>query len=126
MRSSKSQVKVKVPKNVAEQAELGLYLRKAGFVGGTNTGWNRALQLSTEEKIPIEELRKMKAWFARHGPDASNGGTSYPGYKKWILDGKPTKLSEEMKARDYRGAVAWLLWGGNSAYNWVKDMDLIL
>ena len=31
----------------------------------------------------------MRTWFARHGPDASNGGTSYPGYCKWVNDGKP-------------------------------------
>ena len=33
----------------------------------------------------------MLTWFSRHGPDARNGGTSYPGYFKWLENGSPTQ-----------------------------------
>ena len=68
--------------------------------------------------ILIEEvLAEMRTWFARHGPDAKNGGTSYPSYCKWIKNGRPMHNHK----KNYRGAVSWLLWGGNPAYLWLKS-----
>ena len=61
----------------------------------------------------------MRAWFARHGPDARNGGTSYPGYCQWLDDGMPMD-----KYTQNRGAVAWLLWGGDATYNWLKSSEV--
>ena len=113
-------IEVKIPKNVKKDAELGLELLKLGFSGGTETGINRAKQLAFDETIPVEDLATMRAWFARHGPDAKNGGTSYPGYCKWIHDQKPT----DKKFSSYRGAVAWLIWGGDSAYKWIKSKKI--
>ena len=51
----------------------------------------------------------MRAWFARHGPDAKNGGTSYRGYRLFL---ETQRLG--------RGAVAWECWGGDAAYLWLK------
>lgn len=111
---------VTIPNNVRKAARLGLQLSKY-FDGGTNTGWRRAEQLTHNRKtIDAKSLADMRAWFARHGPDASNGGTSYPGYLKWVQAGKPMQPSKEHKKSMYRGAVAWLIWGGDAAYRWLK------
>ena len=111
------------PASVRREAKLGLRLHEAGFKGGTATGWNRARQLANSERIPIATLATMRAWYARHGPDAANGGTSYPGYLKWLNDGKPMKPTGS-NHDDYRGAVAWLIWGGDAAYKWLKTTEI--
>lgn len=108
-----------VPLAVAEAARRGLLLRKNGYAGGTATGWARAKQLATSKAVDPATLRRMRAWFARHGPDANNGGTSYPGYCRWLSDGAPTRLTAGDRTKR-RGAVAWLLWGGDAAYDWLK------
>lgn len=107
--------RIQIPEDVRSAARLGLKLRAAGFKGGTQTGWNRAKQLSGKT-IDLLSLADMRTWFARHGPDASNGGTSYPGYVRWIRDGSP--MSGDRNGR--RGAVSWLIWGGDPAYKWLK------
>lgn len=114
--------KYKVPKDVKKEAELGLKMKANGYNGGTQTGWNRAKQLKRCDYVSIITLRKMSAWYARHGPDAANGGTSYPGYQKWKKDGSPVEMVPGMKNK-YRGAVAYLIWGGQSAYKWLKEHE---
>jgi hypothetical protein len=109
-----------IPDDVREAAELGLELRDRGYAGGTQTGWDRGEQLANDDTIDILSLADMRTWFARHGPDASNGGTSYSGYCKWIEDGSP----HNGNPKSYKGAVAWLLWGGNPAYLWLKSQDV--
>lgn len=112
---------IEIPLDVQKEAKLGLELIKNGFDGGTQTGWDRGKQLAYDKKIDIKSLADMRTWFARHGPDAKNGGTSYPGYCEWVRDGKPTNNS----SKNYRGAVSWLIWGGNAAYQWLKTDDII-
>lgn len=111
---------ISIPEDVRAAAKLGLQLVSNGFAGGTETGWGRARQLQGST-IDLYSLAEMRAWFARHGPDASNGGTSYPGYLKWVSAGSPTHPSDSKEARSYRGAVAWLIWGGDAAYNWIHS-----
>lgn len=111
-----SRSRVPIPKQVRKTAAVGINLLKNGFKGGTSTGWARAKQLAGDRKISVADLKIMRAWFARHGPTASNGGTSYRGYKKWLKDGCPTTTQNKSK---YRGAVAWLIWGGDAARDWV-------
>lgn len=106
---------MQIPAAVRNDAKEGLELMELGYRGGTETGWNRAQQLAYAQTIPVEDLAVMRAWFARHGPDAKNGGTSYPGYCDWVQLGKP--LDEPNK---HKGAVAWLIWGGDAAYVWLK------
>lgn len=114
--------KYKVPHKVKKSAELGLLLHKNGFAGGTETGWGRARQLSRCETVSGRTIKTMKAWFARHGPRASNGGTSYPGYRKWVKQGSPTVVNGNKN--EYRGAVSWLIWGGDEAFEWVSGIEL--
>ena len=113
----------KIPDGVKKQADIALKLRENGFKGGTQTGWSRARQLKNCQFISADVIKIMKAWFARHGPDANNGGTSYPGYKKWLRDEKPMKGSKSDKNK-YRGAVSWLLWGGDEGFRWVSNIDI--
>ena len=108
-----------IPVSVQENAEEGLNLKRVhNFKGSTDVGIQRAVQLSTNTNISITHLANMRTWFARHGPDAKNGGTSYPGYCAWMKLNKPTGTSEKNK---HRGAVSWLLWGGDAAYLWLKS-----
>lgn len=118
--------KYKVPLSVKKEAEIGLLLRKNGFEGGTSTGWGRGKQLKECEYVSKHTIKIMKAWFARHGPRAKNGGTSYPGYKKWVKNGKPKTPSSPPNSNknDYRGAVSWLIWGGDEGLKWVDSINL--
>lgn len=112
--------KVPIPSAVKTAALKGIKLRKLGFNGGTETGWKRARQLAYNDYVDPHTLRVMRAWFARHGPDASSGGTSYPGYKKWVKAGRPLDVGKN----ELRGAVAWLIWGGDPAYRWVNSKKI--
>lgn len=90
-----------------------------GYAGGTKTGFERAEQLATQTSISDETVRVMHAWFARHGPTAKNGGTSYPGYRRFVKAVKNKDPSVFTKGK-WRGAVSWLLWGGTPAYEWIR------
>lgn len=105
----------KVPSNVKKQAKIGMIMHKLGYKGGTSTGWDRGRQLIYCDEVDIDTIQTMKAWFARHEH------TSYPGYEKWVKNGKPLSKDGNDKSK-YRGAVAWLIWGGDPGKQWVKDI----
>lgn len=114
----KSSIMIKVPKNVKNVALYSFKLKKLGFNGGIETGWKRAKQLATKESISIEDLKYMKAWFARHLY------ASYPSYKLWIKAGRP----KDSKWHKKRGIISWLIWGGDAAFKWVnskKNINLL-
>lgn len=113
-----SEIMIKVPENVKKTAMYSYKLKSLGFNGGIETGWKRAKQLSTKSEIPIEDLRFMKAWFARHIY------ASYPSYKKWINAGRP-KTPEWYRKH---GILSWILWAGDAGFNWVnsnKNINLL-
>lgn len=111
----KSAVMVKVPENVKKVALYSFKLKRLGFKGGLETGWKRAKQLATKETIPIEDVKYMRAWFARHLY------TSYPTYKKWINAGRPKDASWHNK----HGIISWLIWSGDAAFKWVNSQKII-
>jgi hypothetical protein len=114
----KSDKMIKVPENVKKWALYAFKLKKIGFEGATETGWKRAKQLATKEFIPIEDLRYIRNWYARHIY------TSYPGYKRWENLGKPMG-TEYHKSHAIQ---SWLTWGGNAGFRWVnsqKTVDLL-
>jgi hypothetical protein len=111
--------RVPIPPDVKSAAAQGLALHRAGYAGGTATGFFRAEQLVKEKSLPPGVLRTMRAWFARHGPAASNGGTSFPGYKRYLRASAAER--EAHKKTAWRGAVAWLLWGGTPALRWLQS-----
>lgn len=116
---------IDIPQNVRDEAQKGLRLINAGFEGGTQTGWDRGNQLAFSDNIDLEDLADMRTWFARHGPDASSGGTSYPGYCNWFSMGEPMRIGEaNVGKKDLKGAVSWLIWGGDPAYLWLKTPEI--
>lgn len=107
-RSSKM---IKIPENVRKTAKYAFKLKKLGFKGGIETGWKRAKQLANRDSIPIQDLKYMRAWFARHLY------TSYPTYRKWKKAGRPKGKEWHNK----RGIIAWLIWSGDAAFKWVNS-----
>lgn len=111
----KSKVMVKVPQEVKRVALYSFKLKEMGFGGGLKTGWLRAKQLATKSEIPIEDLKFMRNWFARHIY------ASYPSYRKWIAAGKPNEPYWHNK----HGIISWLIWGGTPAFKWVNSQKNI-
>ena len=107
----KSDVMIKVPKDVKKWALYAFKLKKLGFEGALETGWKRAKQLATQDSISIEDFRYMRNWYARHIY------TSYPGFKKWIDAGKP----KDKSWHDNHAILSWITWGANAGYKWVNS-----
>jgi len=64
------------------------------------TGMKTARRLASG-KVDLEQLKLMRAWFARHGDS-----------------------EQEAKARQdqtSKAAIAWALWGGSPARSWVNQ-----
>lgn len=114
-RGKKSSIMIQVPQNVKKWAQYAFKLKKIGFQGATNTGWLRAKQLATKDTIPIEDLRYMRNWYARHIV------TSYPGFKKWLDAGRP----KDEKWHKKRAIQSWVTWGGNAGLKWVNSKKVI-
>lgn len=114
-RGRRSSVMVKVPVNVKKWAVYAFKLKKLNFQGAKETGWRRAKQLATKDYIPIEDLRYMRNWFARHI------FTSYPGFKKWKELGRPKDKSWHNK----RAIISWVSWSGDAGFRWVNSQKTI-
>ncbi len=112
----KDKIMIPVPQSVKKETMEAFPLKKLGFRGGLETGWKRANQLTTQKSIPIQDLRFMRNWYARHVY------TSYPGYKKWKDAGKP----KDSKWHSKRSIISWIIWGGDSGRRFVNDnIDLL-
>lgn len=79
---------------------------KAGK-GFTDVGKHRAHQLADGEPLSDEDVKKMKAYFARHTVDKEASGFTRGG------DGFPSP-----------GRVAWDAWGGDEGERWVGGIDV--
>lgn len=92
------------PKGVQQAAQRGLDLLKEGRGGPglTDVGRARGKQLASGGAVSKATLRKMNAYFARHGVDRKSG---------WAKKGQETP-----------GYVAWCLWGGDPGQAWAKSM----
>jgi hypothetical protein len=115
----KSKVMVKVPVSVKNATAVGYKLIDKGFKGGdkiNKTGFKRLNQLATKNVIPIEDIRYIKAWFARHIY------TSYPSYKNWVKNGRPLN---DTYYHNKRGILAWYLWAGTPAFKWVNSHKIV-
>ena len=113
----RSDIMVPVPDAVKKWAKKAFEMKKAGFKGATETGWKRAKQLATKDKIPIEDLRYMRNWYARHIV------TSYPGFKEWTDARRPMN---ESKWHNKRSIVAWVTWGADPGLTWVNSKTPLL
>ena len=109
--------RVKIPKGVKARAQQARVLLGMGFKGMVDTGKDRAIQLSTQETVSLDDLRIIRNWYARHVI------TSRPSYVEWRDAGRP--VSKEYKNK-IRGAVAYLGWGADEGLSWVNAKTNLL
>jgi Family of unknown function (DUF5872) len=89
------------PQAVRNNAKRGLELRREHGRGGTEVGVARARTLSNGQSIPLESIRRMVSYFARHEVDKKGEG--------WGVDSA--------------GYIAWLLWGGDAGRTWANGIS---
>ena len=75
--------------------------------GFTDVGRHRAHQLADGEQLSDADVRKMRAYFARHTVDKDAAGFTRGS------DGFPSP-----------GRVAWDAWGGDAGERWVRGIDV--
>jgi hypothetical protein len=88
---------------MVREAERGLAWRREFGRGGTEVGIARARDISNRSNLPLDTVKRMKAYFDRHEVDKQGKGWS-PGE-----DGYPSN-----------GRIAWALWGGDPGWTWAK------
>jgi hypothetical protein len=88
------------PQEVRANAKRGLELRQKYNRGGTAVGVARARDLSNGASLPIATIKRMNSYFSRHEVDKKGEG--------W--------------GKDSAGYIAWLLWGGDAGWSWVKGI----
>ena len=97
-------------KEMQEEAERGLAWRSELGRGGTAVGIARARDISNGKDLPLDTVKRMRSFFARHAVDKEAEGfrPGEPGYPS-------------------NGRIAWALWGGDPGYKWslaiVKEAD---
>lgn len=94
----------KPPQGVINAAKRGLELRREFNRGGTEVGVARARSLSNGQGIPLETIRRMVSYFARHEVDKKG--------KDWGNASNPSA-----------GYIAWLLWGGDAGKTWANSIS---
>ena len=92
------------PEGVRNNAKRGLELRREFNRGGTAVGVARARSLSNGQSIPLETIRRMVSYFARHEVDKKG--------KDWGNASNPSA-----------GYIAWLLWGGDAGKTWADSIS---
>lgn len=88
------------PISVRQEAKEGKECLKKGSKAGTRVGRYRATQLANGNKVSLDTIKRMYSFFKRHEKNKS-------------YYGKPC---------DDRGYVAWKLWGGDSGFEWSKEI----
>lgn len=86
----------KPPATVRQIAKNALERRKEHGRGGTEVGVARARDLAAGKGIPVETLKRMKSFFARHSVDPKEDKTS-------------------------AASIAWGLWGGTPGQKWANS-----
>ena len=103
--------RIDIPTGLQKSAKKAFELRNLGFKGATTTGWNRAKQLRRGGTLSINDLKTMRAWYARHTY------SSMPTYVRWKRAGKP----RDSQWFNKRGIIAWLTWGGDAGKSFVES-----
>ena len=93
------------PKGVQEAAQRAVRWIEEGRAGQgfTDTGRDRAHQLAEGKDVSDDDLRRMKAYFARHAVDRDADGFTAGS------EGYPSP-----------GRVAWDAWGGDAGRRWAE------
>jgi HK97 family phage portal protein len=92
----------KPPQDVADEATLGLEMRKKYGRGGTEVGVARAVQLKNRRTVLPDTIQRMVSYFARHDGEADN---------------------KEDNGEPSAGAIAWKLWGGSPGKRWSEKVQ---
>lgn len=95
------------PAAVAEAAQRGLALREEHGRGGTEVGVRRAEQLMDREILSDRDIKSMFSYFARHAVDKHG--------RFWADRDRPSA-----------GYIAWQLWGGDAARDWIGGLRATL
>ncbi|MCP2013086.1 hypothetical protein L1280_000214 [Deinococcus sp. HSC-46F16] len=95
---------LRIPRQVQDNAALGLRLRDEHGYGGTEVGEHMAEKLAAGGDLSPEEVRHVAQYFPRHAHDSLDQ-TGEDG-------GKPS-----------RGYIAWLLWGGDEGRAWSEQVS---
>jgi HK97 family phage prohead protease len=85
------------------EAQRGLDWRKEHGRGGTEVGIARARDIANGKNLPLDTVKRMRSFFARHEVDKKAQGFN-PGD-----DGYPSN-----------GRIAWALWGGDAGQTWAN------
>lgn len=90
------------PQSVRDAAERGLRLRRKYERGGTEVGVARARDLKNGKGIPLDTVKRMASFFARHD----------------------NELERAARKRDETSAasIAWSLWGGDPGRRWAQGI----
>lgn len=88
------------------EARRGLAWRRELGRGGTAVGLARARDIAGGKNLPLETIRRMVSFFARHEVDKEAQGFR-PGE-----DGYPSN-----------GRIAWALWGGDAGKSWANRIS---
>jgi len=90
-------------KAMREAAERGLELRREHGRGGTAVGVARARDIKNGKNLPLETVKRMRSFFARHASDAKAEG-----------------FRRGEKGFPSAGYIAHLLWGGDAGKKWAE------
>jgi len=93
------------PKSVQNKARRALERRRElppSRRGGTSVGVARARSLSNGQNIPMETIRRITSFFARHDT--------------------PAERRNRRNDKNSRAAIAWDLWGGNPGRAWAESV----
>jgi len=89
------------PEDVRAAARRALEWRREYGRGGTEIGVARARDLSNGKGIPLETIKRMVSYFARHAVDLKAEGAR-----------------QGEKGFPSAGRIAWELWGGDAGLRW--------
>ena len=97
------------PKGVQKVGSRAVRWIEEGRAGRnfTAVGRHRAHQLADGDALSDADVKKMKAYFARHAVDKKASGFTYG------TEGFPSP-----------GRVAWDAWGGDAGERWVRGIDV--
>jgi len=85
------------------EAQRGLDWRKEHGRGGTEVGIARARDIANGKNLPLDTVKRMRSFFARHEVDKKAQGFNSGD------DGYPSN-----------GRIAWALWGGDAGQTWAN------
>lgn len=105
-----------VAQDFLDAHDEGLIPDGCGTADTSSTGYERAEQLASGDELSVEDIMAagsgMFGWFERHGAQG-NGEVD--------MREKPDDMSEREFKYQSCGYAAWRAWGGDPAWDWVRE-----